>query len=202
MKTDWSCDTHRYRHSVHWITEGSERSTGNCTHLLQRQSLVRKLEKPFRLKSFESTECGGVYSWCVTSAAGKYTTAGQSLCPSSWTWTGSPTTGDVMASRPECEASKLSCIFSSFVTIFLTFVWFLCRYHHTGPVTAFYSLRESLTILAEEVRSIPILDFPYRITHFWKERIFSCNYNYEEEFHCFSIKFFMLIDVDVRGIAH
>lgn len=25
------------------------------------------------------------------------------------------------------------------------------RYHHTGPVTAFYSLRESLAVLVEEV---------------------------------------------------
>lgn len=31
------------------------------------------------------------------------------------------------------------------------FFYPLNRYHHTGPVTAFYSLRESLAVLAEEV---------------------------------------------------
>lgn len=33
----------------------------------------------------------------------KYSTEKQSLCHSSWTWTGLPTTGDVMANHQECE---------------------------------------------------------------------------------------------------
>ena len=32
----------------------------------------------------------------------------------------------------------------------------LHRYHHTGPVTAFYCLRESLAVLAQEVRRLDL----------------------------------------------
>lgn len=76
------------------------------------------------------------------------------------------TTGDVMAGRQECETSFFpprrqglhfkpwSCflaVLAQFLNIALSSPFPLYRYHHTGPVTAFYSLRESLAVLVEEV---------------------------------------------------
>lgn len=90
--------------------------------------------------------------------ARKYSTEKQSLCHSSWTWIGLLITGDVTTNHQECETwikhaflMKLVISLHSCVHFWKIAPFFLCRYHHTGPVSAFYSLRESLAILAEEV---------------------------------------------------
>lgn len=53
-----------------------------------------------------------------------------------------------MGSQPECKTASL---IGPFLVPGVLSLSASCRYHHTGPVTAFYSLRESLAVLAEEV---------------------------------------------------
>lgn len=49
-------------------------------------------------------------------------------------------------------------LLAQFWNIALTSQFLLDRYHHTGPVTAFYALRESLAVLVEEVGHVFELD--------------------------------------------
>jgi len=41
----------------------------------------------------------------------------------------------------------------NFLMLLCLYPFPLFRYHHTGPVTAFYSLREGLAVLVEEVKT-------------------------------------------------
>ena len=36
-------------------------------------------------------------------------------------------------------------------------LFYVCRYHHTGPIYSFYALREALAVLSEEVRGVRLV---------------------------------------------
>lgn len=105
-----NCGFFRYRHFVHWLSEGPKRTSRNCTNLLQWESMVRR-DSLTRLERHPKI---GVYTFRCTSGeiiiscfsfltAIKSSTERQSLCLIFWTWTGWPVTGAVMGNLLACN---------------------------------------------------------------------------------------------------
>lgn len=148
----------RCRHLVHRFSEGPERTSWHRTYLLQWQSMVR-VSWVFRICCVHKTEQLILFLPTAT----RCSTGKQNLSPTFLIWPIYPITGVVMANQLECKLFLITHEITLFWVLFLyCYDLYVFRYHHTGPVSGFFALRESLAILAEKVKqSEPLKDIHY-----------------------------------------